>query len=391
MSHAVRLLVLLGAGALFGLTLASCTPPAGSDPVIDIATGVEHSCALRRSGKVLCWGENQFGQLGNGTTTNSAKPTPVSGLSDATAIASDGASTCALHLFGGTVSCWGSNSSGELGNGTTVDSDVPVAVSGLTGAIGIAAGYDHACALLGSGTIECWGYNSGGQLGNGTTTDSSTPVAVASSAVWKAVVAGGLNTCAIDSLGHAACWGINFLGQLGAGLDPTSVPQLDGPVFNVTTGLAAPPLEPVSSISIGEDHGCAVVANQGYCWGDQSFGQLGNGVISPSPSTVAVALPGFNKAAATASQFGGSCSTLALGGVDCWGVNNDGELGNGTTTPSSTPIVVSGLTSIRKVSMSNEHVCALRSDGTVSCWGENDFGQVGDGSTTNRLTPVSVL
>jgi hypothetical protein len=387
----MRRLSMVGAGAVLGLMLAGCTPPAGSDPVVDVAVGQNHSCAVRRSGIVLCWGRGSSGELGNGTNTNSTTPVTVSNLSDATKIASYGDFTCVIHKSSGTVSCWGFNSDGQLGDGNKTDSNVPVPVTGLTNAVAIAAGDDHACALISGGAIECWGYNGWGQLGNGTTLDSLTPVAVTGPPVWTAVAAGGNDTCAIDTSAHASCWGEDSVGELGNGLDIVSPYYLSGPSYYVTTALAGPPLAPVSSISVGNDHGCAVVANQGYCWGAQDEGQLGNGVISGASSTAAVQVSGFNKAGVISSAFGFSCSTLAFGGVNCWGSNNSGDLGDGTTMDSTTPVVATGLTSMSKVSVSGDHACALRSDGSVSCWGSNAWGGVGNGTTTDQHSPVKVL
>jgi alpha-tubulin suppressor-like RCC1 family protein len=391
MSLTVRLLVLLGAGALFGLTLASCTPPAGSDPVVDVAAGTYHTCAVRRSGKVLCWGFNGDGQLGNGSLSSSLTPTPLPAFTDATAIASGDSFSCAIHRTVGTVSCWGDNQYGQLGNGLLTNSNVPVPVSGLANAIAITAGEFHACALITGGAIQCWGYNNDGQLGNNSTTDSSTPVPVVGSPVWTAVSAGGEDTCAIDNSSHAACWGNNVVGQLGSGLDPSTFDHQAVPFFDVNAGLAGPPLAPVSSIGVGGNHTCAVANNQGYCWGGEKYGQLGNGVTAPTYSTFAVPVTGLTTAANIASGGEFSCSTLAFGGVNCWGENTSGDLGNNSLVDSSTPVLTSGLTSISKVSLGASHACGVRSDGTVSCWGWNVFGQIGNGNTTDQHTPVQVL
>jgi alpha-tubulin suppressor-like RCC1 family protein len=391
MSRTIRWVALVSGLATVGLMFAACTPPAGSDPVVDVAAGGGHTCAVRRSGKVLCWGENGPGTLGNGTNTDSTTPTPVIGLSDAIAIASGNGFSCAIRRLGGTVDCWGLNHAGALGNGTTTNSNVPVPVSGVTNAMAIAAGDEHACALISGGAIQCWGQNGDGELGNGSTVNSSTPVTVTGPPAWTAVSAGGNDTCAIDTSAHAACWGANDRGQLGAGLDPTSVTHVASPSFDVTTGLAGPPLGPVTSIGVGERHNCAVVLNQAYCWGDQTFGLLGNGLTTPPASPFAVQVTGLNVAAQVSAGASSACSALALGGVDCWGQNFAGQFGNGTTAPSLTFVVASGLTSISKVTVGAAHACALRSDGTVSCWGLNITGQIGNGTTTTQLTPATVL
>ena len=150
----------------------TCTPTATA-----ITAGAYHSCALITGGTAQCWGDNEYGQLGDGTNTNSSVPVTVSGLAGVTAITAGGAHSCAL-MTGGTARCWGGNVYGQLGNGTNTNSSVPVTVSGLAGVTAISAGLFHSCALMTGGTVRCWGYNVYGQLGNGTTTDSSVPVTV---------------------------------------------------------------------------------------------------------------------------------------------------------------------------------------------------------------------
>ena len=200
--------------------------PAADGPFVGIAgataitAGGGHTCALLSSGTVTCWGWNQFGQLGDGTTTARTTPVSVVGISGATAITVGASHTCAL-LPGGTVTCWGVNGGGQLGDGTTTDSTTPVTVLGITGATVITAGVDYTCALLAGGTVRCWGNNQFGQLGDGTITDSTTPVPVPVSVVAitgaTAITAGAVHTCALFSGGTVRCWGLNGSGELGDG------------------------------------------------------------------------------------------------------------------------------------------------------------------------------
>jgi alpha-tubulin suppressor-like RCC1 family protein len=349
------------------------------------------ACAVAADGTVKCWGDNSSGQLGNGTTTDSAIPVAVSNLPSAVASVSVGGSRSACALTAaGAVYCWGLNFYGQLGNGVSgfdssgVYSMTPVAVSGLTtGVASISVGGGQACALTTAGSVYCWGWNGYGQLGNGTTTSSSVPVAVTGlTSGVQAISAGGVDTCAITAAGAVYCWGYGY-----------------SPVPEAISGLTSG----VTSISAGQLYACAMTAGGAlYCWGDNSEGQLGNGTTTSS--SVPVAVSGLTAGVITVSAGMGAstCAVTTAGAVYCWGDDQLGQLGNGISSwgpngygsdvYSTTPVAVSGLTSgAAKVSAGSAFTCTLTTAGAVECWGYNGLGQLGVGLGGNQafsLVPV---
>jgi alpha-tubulin suppressor-like RCC1 family protein len=301
----------------------------------DIDTGPFHACAVLAVGSVECWGRNSDGQLGNGSTERSFTPVAVSGVTNATAVALGDTHSCAL-LAGGQVQCWGGNDEGQLGDGATADSTTPVAVNDIATATAITAGFRHTCALLADGRVQCWGLNDSGQLGDGTTASSTTPVFVSGIATATQVAAGAVHTCALLESGQAQCWGNNQQGQLGDGA------SLDGTQTNSSTPVLVSGINPANQITAqqigaGREHTCAVVRNptgqiRVWCWGRGSEGQLGTGGFGIFSTPVTV-----NDVVNAKSITGGELHTCAvISDIEllCWGANGEAQLGNpiGSTT-----------------------------------------------------------
>jgi alpha-tubulin suppressor-like RCC1 family protein len=346
-----------------------------------LALGQFHNCAIRSDGRVACWGYNNFGQLGNGSTTDSTSPVNVVGLSRySIAVAAGQLHSCAVSSSGG-VSCWGRNVLGELGNGGAASSG-PAQVVGLTSGVKtVVSGLQHTCALTTSGGVKCWGKNSDGQLGNGSVSSSSavpTDVVGLASGVSE-IAAGNDHTCALLSSGGVVCWGYNATRQLGNGATTSSAVPVN--VVGVTGAI---------NVDAGAGHSCAALSGGGVmCWGTNGFGEVGTGdLIVPTVPVPAGAVTDQVIRLATGNFF--TCGLLSGQSVKCWGFNSFGALGNGTFSSSLTPVSASGISGAQIVAAGEAHACAVLSDRSVSCWGYNSRGQLGNGNTVDQSVPSTV-
>jgi alpha-tubulin suppressor-like RCC1 family protein len=542
----------LGDGTLSQRTTPTLVTNLGGN-AISLSLGDRSTCALLDSGIVKCWGRNDMGQLGDGTTTDKTSPTQVASFGasrSAVAISSGIYHTCAI-LDNKSISCWGYNNYGQLGDGTTSNRNSPVWVNdsdNYKSVASISAGAHHTCSLYNDGTIQCWGYNNYGQLGDGTTSDKykpvkssplideKLPVSISGSCAvlddqtvkcwgggesypkeilfnkrfssylnqnistnitnissgssygehkcvlsdvgdvycWGSgyygqigvnppsastkpfatspvlvdgfgnfgqqgrniasqISAGRSHTCAIMDTGLVKCWGANSMRQLGDGTSgdsntPSSTTYLDGVSNNRTAvkisagarGTCAildddslscwgsihgsspysyPTLinlgvnQTVVDVSVGESHTCAIIYNGSLmCWGENSQGQLGDGTTSHNYSPHIINLGTGITAKSVVTSYMYTCAILSNNDTKCWGANNDGQLGDGTTTNRNTPTLVSTPTQRHFVSLSlgTYHACGILDDDSVRCWGSNSAGQLGDGTTTDQDTPTPI-
>ncbi|RKH01016.1 RCC1 domain-containing protein [Corallococcus carmarthensis] len=370
----------LGLSASASMVLAGGTPCTSSPRrVAWIAAGGAHSLVVRQDGTAVAWGNNAYGQLGDGTNADRLipVPVPVQDLTGATALSATAYHTLALQQDG-TVWGWGYNDSGQLGDALDVVRVTPAQLPGLTGITALASGTYHSLALQQDGTVWAWGLNNLGQLGDGTTVSRPERMPVPGLTGVTALAASTYHSLALKQDGTVWTWGYNSSGQLG-----------DGTTTSHLTPVQVQGLMGVSAIAAGLVHSLALKQDGTvWTWGRNTDGQLGNGATVNSP--VPVRVQGLTAVTAMAA---GAYHTLALkqdGSAWTWGRNDAGQLGDGTVAGSLTPVQVQNLTAVTALAGGDAHSMALLRDGTVWTWGYNGEGELGDGTTTDRAAPVRV-
>jgi alpha-tubulin suppressor-like RCC1 family protein len=343
-----------------------------------LAAGADHIVLATPQGLLYAWGRNDFGQVGDGsTTTPRTAPKAIPSVTGVIRLAAGDSHTLAL-TWDGRVFAWGYNNSGRLGDGTTQNQSSPVLVPGLSDVVAIAAGASHSLALTANGSVYAWGVGTSGQLGQGSPTSLPVPTLVPGLSGIVGIAAGEWHSLAVTSTGQVYAWGANGSGQLG---DGTITPR-NSPVL--TSGLTQ-----VSAVRSGSSHNFARVHSGAvYAWGSGSQGQLGIG--SGSNVTTPTLVSGFTALDLDAGDLH-SLGITNDGAMWAWGDNANSKLGDGTTTDKLSPMALASPTSVAFVAAGDNHSVAITTDGHVWSWGGNSAGQLGDGTTNPQLSPHEVM
>ncbi len=344
--------------------------------------------AITVNGDLYCWGYNGYGQVGNGTINT--QTTPVRILSNVAYIVHVSDHSFAATTIDGDLYCWGGNNCGVVGNGTTKNQLTPVKVLGNVDYV-VTSNSSFISAITFNGDLYCWGNNSSGQVGNGTTNTQTTPVKILSNI--RSVYISDYSSCtaAITVNGDLYCWGINESGQVGNGTTNTQTTPIK--VLSNVISVSVFSSASLSANSYGTT--IAITENKDlYCWGYNLTGQVGNGTTKTQTTPVKVLnnvmyAVGFDTHRSADSGF--AAAILTNGDLYCWGYNYFGQVGNGTTNTQTIPTkVLSNVNSLYFCSHSHGNIGAITNDGELYCWGYNNSGQVGNGTTENQLTPFKV-
>jgi alpha-tubulin suppressor-like RCC1 family protein len=342
------------------------------------------TCGTTLDNRAFCWGSNVQGRLGDGTTTRSLRPVAVAGGLQFRQVSEGGNHTCAVTI-GDRAYCWGDNQFGQFGDGTnSVESHTPVAVAGGLSFKQVSAGGLQTCGVTTSNQAYCWGENQANELGiiGGSGTEQRTPALVKGGRQYKQITAGGEHQCALTIGSKAFCWGRNGSGQVGNG---TTTDIQSTPVA-VAGGLL------FSSLSAGgDDYTCGITTgNRAYCWGLNLDGQLGDG--TQHERTIPTKVIGGKQFGQLSAGQSHTCAVTPASIAYCWGDNAAGDLGNGNTLRRLQPTLVTGGHAFRAAEAGYNHSCAVTTDNLAYCWGANNFtGELGDGTLKNRLHPVAVI
>jgi alpha-tubulin suppressor-like RCC1 family protein len=351
----------------------------GTQPII--TTDNLTTCAIRETGMVYCFGNNGNGQLGRGSTsaTQSVAPVAPDGSALSIAVSSGNSVVCAI-LLNHSVKCWGAGADGRLGNGTTPGSQsTPVQVTGLTRVTSISVGLNTVCATRQDGTVWCWGTPQFDDFTGLPTGIQDEPVKVAGVSNALSVSVGQFHACILRVDKRVVCWGKDSVGQLGDGI-------ARGTGAGPTGLIVVPSITDAKSVVAGVDNTCAVrAAGTVYCWGDNTYGALGNRSIATTTLTP-TAVYGISGATSLAMQGYGGCAIVAKA-LKCWGSDDLGRLGDEQFTTAFAPVrVTASQGNVTQVATSYWNSCEISNGGRIWCWGNGNYGQLGNGSTSSNYT-----
>ncbi|HEX2678569.1 MAG TPA: hypothetical protein VHM19_18080 [Polyangiales bacterium] len=380
-----------------GLGHAECFGPGQSGPctcdqetpdIVQLATSGDHSCVVLRDGRVACWGRNDNGELGDGTHASRTQPALVPGLRDVRAIALAGGPpygfSCAL-VKGGTVTCFGRNTDGELGNGgAALETGTTLVQARVKGIRALRADTLHACAIDDQDAVQCWGLDANGQLGLRSLAQVSSPepARVPDLPPALALDAGWQHTCVVLRDGGVRCFGLGTRGQLGDGKSESDSHARS--VSGVSDAL---------EVQAGYEHSCVLTrAGAVKCFGRNDKGQLGDGTHSDRATPVSVqGLPNEPRIVQLALGRQHGCALDEDGDVYCWGDNERGQLGDGTTKSRTRAQPIATLHHVEEIAAGGLVTCARNASGVVYCFGDNASGQLGDGTRATRHDPTRVV
>jgi alpha-tubulin suppressor-like RCC1 family protein len=359
--------------------------PAGTAPAIKLVATGAHTCALTMAGSAYCWGYDADGQLGNNDSSLvNAMPVAVTGglTFQSLALSKVEGVSCGLTTSGAAY-CWGENAQGQLGDGTMIKRRSPTAVAGGLTFTSLAVGSSHACGVATTGAAYCWGFTANGAFGDGFTGVRLMPAVAAPGMTFQSIVAGSDFTCGLTAAGTAFCWGLGPSGQLGNGSGTSSTT----PVM-VSGGLT------FRSIAAGGLTVCGLTSTgKAYCWGNNFFGTLGEGTSATDGGTTRRVAPvevaGGLTFQSLSAGYDTMCGVTDAGAGYCWGYNF-GAVGDGTDDHRSTPVAVAGGLKFQTIAGGTGYSCGVTTTNAVYCWGANDNGTLGDGTTSARTTPVPV-
>lgn len=345
--------------------------------VAQISSGYEHSCGILTSGVLKCWGANTYGQLGDGTTIDKSSPTTIDSGTSYSIVSAAGFRTCGVTTSG-VLKCWGWNAFSQVGDGTATNRLSPTIIDSGVSYLTVSVGPVHACAITSASGLKCWGNNANGQLGDFTTTTRSTPVVVDNAYTYSQISIGLNHSCGIK-LGSLYCWGYNHKGQLGTG----NTTSLLGPSTSIGSGF--------SKISAGYNRTCAIQSGTLKCWGQNSYGELGNGTYSDSLSLVTID-GGNTYSEISAKGDYSTCAITTTGVAKCWGDNFNSQLGLADPFSVTTwmPISISDTDAYSLIETALSHTCGVTAAGALKCWGSNTKGQIGNSKVAQHKLPVVV-